>query len=85
MSLRKMIYQQTKAAINALTDLLDEYQSIGTVQECRAAVEKQRAKKHIIEWKCPVCGTNYIELTPCGDWCRYCGTKLDWGNENDKK
>ena len=62
----------------------------GTPEECRAAVEKQKAKKPIIEyeqthdciteieWKCPVCGTNYIELEPCGEWCRYCGTKFDW-------
>lgn len=72
---------------------LDQYQEIGTVEECRAAVEKQKAKKPIIEyeqmqdsvteieWKCPVCGTNYIELTPCGEWCRYCGQKLDWSDE----
>lgn len=62
----------------------------GTPEECRVAVEKQTAKKPIIkykqtndsvtevEWKCPTCETNYIELAPCGEWCRYCGTKLDW-------
>ena len=67
--------------------------TIGTQDECREAVEKQKAKKPIIkyeqthdcvteiEWKCPVCGTNYVELAPCGEWCRYCGTKLDWGEE----
>ena len=72
---------------------LEEYRAIGTPDECRAAVEKQKAKKPIIkyeqthdcvteiEWKCPVCGTNYVELAPCGEWCRYCGTKLDWGEE----
>lgn len=78
-----------------LTDLtaLREYMAIGTVDECRAAMEKQKAKKPIIEhentsdcvteveWKCPICGTNYIELAPCGEWCRYCGTKFDWSDE----
>ena len=76
-------------AIDALEEL-KQYRAIGTPDECRAAVEKQKAKKPIIEheetkdcvteieWKCPVCGTNYIELAPCGEWCRYCGTKLDW-------
>lgn len=75
----------------------EKYHAIGTPEECRAAVDKQKAKKPIIkykqtqdfltevEWKCPTCGTNYIELSPCGDWCRYCGTKLDWRDENDKK
>ena len=73
--------------------ILREYQSIGTPEECRAAVEKQKAKKPIIkyeqthdclteiEWKCPTCEENYIELAPCGEWCRYCGTKLDWSDE----
>lgn len=72
---------------------LEEYKAIGTPEECMAAVEKQKAKKPIIEyeqthdcvteieWKCPTCGTNYIELAPCGEWCRYCGTKLDWSEE----
>ena len=53
----------------------------------------QKAKKPIIkykqtqdcvtevEWKCPICGTNYVELAPCGEWCRYCGTKFDWSDE----
>ena len=79
-------------AIKALEEV-EEYRAIGTPEEGRAAGEKQKAKKPImeyeqthdcvteIEWKCPVCGTNYIELAPCGEWCRYCGTKLDWGKE----
>lgn len=65
----------------------------GTPEECMAAVEKLRAKKPIIkykqtqdcvtevEWKCPICGTNYVELAPCGEWCRYCGQKFDWSDE----
>ena len=76
-------------AIAALEEI-QQYRAIGTPEECRAAVEKQKAKKPIIkykqtqdcvtevEWKCPICGTNYVELAPCGEWCRYCGTKLDW-------
>ena len=56
------------------------------------ALEKQIPKKPIveykntndciteIEWKCPICGTNYIELAPCGEWCNYCGQKLDWSD-----
>ena len=62
-------------------------------EQDREAMERQKAKKPIIkykqtqdclteiEWKCPTCGANYIELTPCGEWCRYCGTKFDWSEE----
>ena len=40
--------------------ILREYQSIGTPEECRAAVEKQKAKKPIRNDKCtcPSCGTH---------------------------
>ena len=65
-------------AIKALEEI-KQYRAIGTPEECRAAVEKLRAKKPIIkykqtqdcvtevEWKCPICGTNYVELAPCGE------------------
>ena len=54
------------------------------------ALEKQIPKKPIveykntndyiteIEWKCPICRTNYIELVPCGEWCNNCGNRIDW-------
>ena len=84
--------EAVEMAIKALEEI-KQYRTIGTPEECRAAVEKQKAKKPIIEheetkdcvteieWKCPKCGAKYIELAPCGEWCRYCGTKLDWGEE----
>lgn len=39
---------------------LKQYQAIGTPEECRAAVEKQKAKKPIRNDKCtcPSCGTH---------------------------
>lgn len=88
MSLRKMIYQQTKAAINALTDLLDEYQSIGTPEECRAAVEKQTTMywdaKHD-ECICPRCAThnptwNMRAKTVEHDkaYCWHCGQSVEF-------
>ena len=57
------------------------------------ALEKQIPKKpmikHIntsedateIEYTCPVCGTNFVELTPCREWCPYCGNKIYWSDE----
>ena len=84
--------EEMDVAIKVLEEI-QQYRAIGTPDECRAAVERQTAKKPIIEyeqthdcvteveWKCPICSTNYIELAPCGEWCRYCGTKLDWSDE----
>ena len=57
------------------------------------ALEKQIPKKPIInhintnedvteiEYTCSVCGTNFVELTPCEEWCPYCGNKIDWSDE----
>ena len=57
------------------------------------ALKKQIPKKPIveykntndyiteIEWKCPICRTNYIELVPCGEWCNNCGNRIDWSDE----
>lgn len=68
---------------------LEQYTAIGTPEECREAVEKQKAKKPIIinngtmlNFKCPRCeierivGRNARE-----DYCGECGQKLDWGDE----
>ena len=61
-----------------------EYEEIGTVKECREAMEKQKRKlvknpygtSYI--WKagyCPVCGCG---VTARWDYCQCCGQKLDW-------
>ena len=56
-----------RTAISALKEV-QQYRKIGTVEECRKAVEKQKAKKCIIDscsdhahYKCPSCGQ--IELS----------------------
>ena len=53
---------------------LEEYRAIGTPEECRAAVEKQKAKSRIIiEGKhfCPVCKNLMQYAGYCG-----CGQRL---------
>ena len=63
---------------------LKEYKEIGTPEECRAAVEKQRAKRIIHEpnagrerdWRCPNCDS-YIN--PYAKYCIGCGQKLKGG------
>ena len=63
---------------------LGEYMAIGTPEECRAAMEKQKRKlvknpygtSYI--WKagyCPVCGCG---VTARWNYCQCCGQKLSW-------
>ena len=63
-------------AIAALKEI-QQYREIGTVEECRKAVEKQKAKKpEVIDqdfdyYKCPVCG-EYIWATDNINDHKYC-------------
>ena len=56
---------------------IQQYREIGTVEECREAVEKQKAKKpEVIDqdfdyYKCPVCG-EYIWATDNINDHKYC-------------
>ena len=76
-------------AIIALKEV-QRYREIGTVEECREAVAKQKAKKCVEEscpdhthYKCPSCGK--IQKTKYGDskfgcilnYCSNCGQALD--------
>lgn len=71
-----------------------EYQQIGTLAECRAAMEKQTAKRpdyegdgyadgHLIydTWICPCCGRRYEVDYDDYDYCPNCGQKIKWGDE----
>ena len=76
-------------AISALKEI-QKYREIGTVEECREAVEKQKSKKCVNDfcpdhthYKCPSCGK--IQKTKYGDsefgcilnYCSNCGQALD--------
>ncbi len=75
-------------AIKALEEV-QQYHQIGTVEECREAVEKQTAiepekvnipctswtKAHM-RYRCS-CGSF---LTSYDDYCNKCGQKLKWGD-----
>lgn len=73
------------SAIYALKEI-QQYRKIGTVEECREAVEKQEPKKPEVSdsdfdyYKCPVCGA-YISATDCvqdHNYCLNCGQAIDW-------
>ena len=74
-------------AINALEEV-QQYRAIGTPEECRAAVEKQKAKKPKEIFS--MIGTDKGGICPCCDKsinnvrnCHYCncGQKLDWSDK----
>ena len=80
-------------AIKALEEV-QKYRAIGTQEECRAAVEKQTAKKpdyegdgyadgHLVydTWICPCCGKHYEVDYDNYNYCPDCGQKLDWSDE----
>ncbi len=95
---RKREIQGYEMAINALEEV-QQYRAIGALEECRAAVEKQTAKKVVsfeyhngtINYGCPVCKWKIISKIN-GEWCvgtfnEYCdrcGQKLDWSDEDEK-
>lgn len=73
---------------------LRSYQEIGTVEECREAVEKQKPKIPDYEgdgyedgymvydtWICPNCGTKYEIDNDEYEHCPKCGQAIQWENE----
>lgn len=80
-------YQRGRILTNEDANKWDAYLSIGTPEECRAAVEKQTAKKVIdnmptdddVWYQCPTCKGDLTNIR--GFHCPYCGQKLDWGDE----
>ena len=81
------------AAINALEEI-EQYKTLGTVEELRFAKEKQIPKKvnlrHIRKYdgyddgECPNCGMSVSRDCDGGDvFCPDCGQKLNW--ESDEK
>lgn len=80
--------------IEELEAEVKEYRTIGTPEECRAAVEKQTARRpdyegdgyadgHLVydTWICPCCGKHYEVDYDNYNYCPDCGQKLDWSDE----
>lgn len=87
-------FEGIEVAIKALEEVR-QYRAIGTPEECRAAVEKQTARKGIREkikkgynrgkhhYYCPVCYEkgDLRNKYNVGLYCSDCGQKLDWSDE----
>lgn len=80
----------TKVIIDALKEI-QKYHEIGTVDECREAVEKQKPKTPEIEgdgyaddgqmlfdtWICPNCGKRYEIGYDDYKYCPWCGQNIE--------
>lgn len=78
-----------------IKDELEEYKQLGTLEEVREAVEKQKPKTPTYcgdgyapdgsfvwdEWICPRCGICYEVDYDEYDYCPNCGQHIDWGEE----
>ena len=85
----QMLRESLDMAIIALKEI-QQYREIGTVEECREAVEKQKAKKIIIRnWnptRCPTCGhelsaslgDGYYKHPTFLERCPECGQAIRW-------
>lgn len=68
----------------AIKRILGHYQKIGTLQQCREAMEKQKQKpcefygdEEDGKLLCPNCGEDLWDLKECGfNNCPYCGQKV---------
>lgn len=77
---------------------LKQYHSIGTVEKCKEAINRQQAKKPNIwgdgyddngnliydMYDCPECGDSYEIDYYRYDYCPNCGQKLDWSDYDAK-
>lgn len=89
------VLDSTKNLLKKRENILNKYYAIGTVEECREARERQRAKKvknrkllrdfhnrpHSVRGDCPNCGSEGLLATNT-DYCNACGQKLDWSENN---
>lgn len=86
-------FEDMEIAIKSLEEI-QQYREIGTVEECREAMERQRAKKPIKYdkhyYKC-VCGAElsvtdddlYIYGCEPPKYCEKCGQVLSWECDTD--
>lgn len=92
-----LLYKGREEKANTILTMIEElqqYRAIGTPEECRAAVEKQTARRpdyegdgyadgHLVydTWICPCCGKHYEVDYDNYNYCPDCGQKLDWSDE----
>lgn len=92
-----LVYKGREEKANTILVMVEElkqYRAIGTPEECRAAAEKQTARRpdyegdgyadgHLVydTWICPCCGKHYEVDYDNYNYCPDCGQKIDWSDE----
>ena len=84
----------TEALNMAMTTLkeIQQYREIGTVEECREAVKKQKPMKseeidyYYNYYKCPACGTRIFSEDDIENhrYCLKCGQKIKWEESEEE-
>lgn len=80
-------------AIKALK-YVQQYMAIGTVEECRLAMERHTQKKTTLVtrsggiikfYPCPTCSTpdKYMPVYPKQKYCFNCGQAIDWSKDDE--
>lgn len=75
-------FEALRIAISAMQEL-QEYKQLGTLEEVREAVEKQKRKKPCASnrcYVCPHCGL-VASLKIKHNYCDACGQHIDWSEE----
>lgn len=75
-------FEALRIAISAMQEL-QEYKQLGTLEEVREAVEKQKRKKPCASnrcYVCPHCGL-VTSLKIKHNYCDACGQHIDWSEE----
>lgn len=91
-----IFHEALSNAIQALEEV-QWYRKIGTVDECREAMEKQTSKEPDYEgdgysngqlvygtWVCPCCEQRYEVDYDNYEYCPKCGQHIDWSEENEE-
>lgn len=84
-----LVYKGREEKADTILTMIEElkqYRAIGTPEECRVAVEKQTDEKPTAvlgtfsgtEYECKNCGS---DVCYGDEYCRWCGQKLDWSDE----
>lgn len=75
--------EKAETIINGFEEL-ERYREIGTVGECRAAVERNQTKQvtdiqgdKLKFGTCPCCGRRISDIEG-GNYCQNCGQRLEW-------
>lgn len=82
-----------REAYDNMWDELEQYREIGTVEQCREAVEKKNPKRILIDihsdhtnYICPSCGLEHLYKPNEPQWgrifkfCEWCGQAIQWEN-----